>query len=179
MSENSLPPRQGPWERGSLGSHINTRGGCSHHTSGAGLQKFNVHDNGCSIQSVGRRLRAHVANTGGRLLVETSAIGASADIDVYEDRIPETRTICRADNWNLSGKRNNNSMQSASLGTDRIMRVLLVEDDQTIARFIVKGLIQANFAVDHRRDGADGLELALSEPYDAAIIDLIRELRHK
>src|SRR5271170_359250 len=69
------------------------------------------------------------------------------------------------------------------------MRVLLVEDDQTIARFIVKGLTQASFAVDHRRDGADGLDLALSEPYDAAIIDLmlptldglslIRELRHK
>ena len=67
------------------------------------------------------------------------------------------------------------------------MRLLLVEDDQTIARFIVRGLTQASFAVDHRCDGAAGLDLALSEPYDAAIIDLmlptldglclIRELR--
>jgi len=53
------------------------------------------------------------------------------------------------------------------------MRVALVEDDQKIAAFIVKGLQQAGFAVDHAVDGEDGLRLALCEPYDACIIDIM------
>ncbi len=67
------------------------------------------------------------------------------------------------------------------------MRLLLVEDDKTIARFIIQGLKQEGFAVDHAKDGEEGLHLALTEPYDLAIIDLmlpvldglsiIRELR--
>jgi two-component system OmpR family response regulator len=56
------------------------------------------------------------------------------------------------------------------------MRVLVVEDDRKIARFIVKGLTQAGFAVDHRANGHDGLAVALTEPYDAAIIDLMLPL---
>ncbi len=69
------------------------------------------------------------------------------------------------------------------------MRILLVEDDLEIASFILKGLKEAGFAVDHAADGEDGLHLALYEPYDAAIIDimlpkldgltLIEELRRK
>jgi len=50
------------------------------------------------------------------------------------------------------------------------MRILLVEDDLKIASFIVNGLKEAGFAVDHARDGEDGLHLALNEPYDAAVI---------
>jgi len=53
------------------------------------------------------------------------------------------------------------------------MRLLLVEDDPKIASFIEKGLIAAGFAVDMARDGEDGLHLALSEPYDAAIVDIM------
>ena len=53
------------------------------------------------------------------------------------------------------------------------MRILLVEDDGKIASFIVKGLKAEGFAVDHAADGEDGLHLALTEPYDAAIIDLM------
>jgi two-component system OmpR family response regulator len=53
------------------------------------------------------------------------------------------------------------------------MRILLVEDDLKIASFIVKGLEEAGFAMDHAADGEDGLHLALNEPYDAAIIDLM------
>ena len=53
------------------------------------------------------------------------------------------------------------------------MRILLVEDDQKIAAFIIKGLKAAGFAVDHAADGEDGEHLALTEPYDAAIIDLM------
>ncbi len=53
------------------------------------------------------------------------------------------------------------------------MRILLVEDDVKIASFIVKGLKAAGYAVDHALDGEKGLDLALTEPYDAAIIDLM------
>jgi len=51
------------------------------------------------------------------------------------------------------------------------MRILLVEDDSKIASFIVRGFKAEGFAVDHAADGEDGLYLALTEPYDAAIID--------
>jgi two-component system OmpR family response regulator len=53
------------------------------------------------------------------------------------------------------------------------MRILLVEDDQKIASFIIKGLKAEGFAVDHAADGENGLHLALTEPYDAAIIDIM------
>jgi len=53
------------------------------------------------------------------------------------------------------------------------MRVLIVEDDEKIASFIVKGLKQAGFAVDHANNGKDGLHLALIQPYDAAVIDIM------
>ncbi len=53
------------------------------------------------------------------------------------------------------------------------MRILLVEDDPKLARFITKGLKEAGFAVDHCSDGEDGLHMALCEPYDVAIIDIM------
>jgi len=53
------------------------------------------------------------------------------------------------------------------------MRILLVEDDVKIASFVTKGLKQAGYAVDHAKDGEEGLHLALTEPYDAAIIDIM------
>jgi two-component system OmpR family response regulator len=53
------------------------------------------------------------------------------------------------------------------------MRLLLVEDDLRIASFVRKGLEEAGYAVDHATNGEDGLHLALHEPYDVAIIDLM------
>ena len=53
------------------------------------------------------------------------------------------------------------------------MRLLLVEDDVKIAHFITNGLREAGFAVDHAADGEDGLHLALTEPYDVAVVDLM------
>ena len=53
------------------------------------------------------------------------------------------------------------------------MRILLVEDDETIASFIVSGLREAGFAVDQAYDGETGLHRALTESYDAAIIDIM------
>ena len=53
------------------------------------------------------------------------------------------------------------------------MRILVVEDDKKIASLVVKGMEQAGFAVDHAEDGEDALYLALSESYDAAIMDVM------
>ncbi len=53
------------------------------------------------------------------------------------------------------------------------MRTLVVEDDRKIASFVVKGLKQSGFAVDHCADGEAGLLLARSTEYDAAVIDIM------
>jgi two-component system OmpR family response regulator len=53
------------------------------------------------------------------------------------------------------------------------MRLLVVEDDATIASFVAKGLQEAGHAVDVASDGDRGLQLALHEPYDAAVLDLM------
>ena len=69
------------------------------------------------------------------------------------------------------------------------MRILVIEDDPKIASFIVNGLKQSGFAVDHCSDGEDGLARAQAISYDAAVVDImlpkldglsvIRELRTK
>ena len=53
------------------------------------------------------------------------------------------------------------------------MRLLVVEDDAKIASFVVRGLKQAGYAVDHASDGETGLALAESTDYDAAIVDIM------
>jgi two-component system OmpR family response regulator len=53
------------------------------------------------------------------------------------------------------------------------MRALIVEDDQTIAGFVAKGLREAGFVVDVANDGVSGLALARTEPHDIAIVDLM------
>jgi two-component system OmpR family response regulator len=58
-------------------------------------------------------------------------------------------------------------------GSSETMRVLLVEDDSKTASFISKGLKEAGFSVDHSSDGERGLHMALTEPYDAAIVDIM------
>jgi two-component system, OmpR family, response regulator len=53
------------------------------------------------------------------------------------------------------------------------MRVLIVEDDPTIADFVAKGLVEVGYAVDIAADGQRGTELATSANYDAAIVDIM------
>jgi two-component system, OmpR family, response regulator len=53
------------------------------------------------------------------------------------------------------------------------MRVLIVEDDATIADFVAGGLTEAGYAVDIAPDGERGVELASSGTYDAAIVDIM------
>jgi len=53
------------------------------------------------------------------------------------------------------------------------MKILLIEDDRTIADYVAKGLREAGFAVDLARDGLDGLDRGLDGTYDAAIVDIM------
>jgi two-component system, OmpR family, response regulator len=53
------------------------------------------------------------------------------------------------------------------------MRVLVIEDDATIADFIVRGLRQEGFTVEHADDGLEGLRLASAGGYDVAIVDVM------
>jgi two-component system OmpR family response regulator len=51
------------------------------------------------------------------------------------------------------------------------MRVLIIEDDRDVASFLVKGLKEHGYTVDHAGDGQKGLMLATSEDYDVMVID--------
>jgi DNA-binding response OmpR family regulator len=53
------------------------------------------------------------------------------------------------------------------------LRVLLVEDDKNVAFFVTKGLREEGFWVDHVTNGEDGFRLALHEPYDVALVDVM------
>jgi two-component system OmpR family response regulator len=53
------------------------------------------------------------------------------------------------------------------------VRILVVEDDLKIASFVADGLRQAGYVVDHAPDGEIGLDLATTECYDAAVIDIM------
>src|SRR3981081_1635504 len=53
------------------------------------------------------------------------------------------------------------------------MHALLIEDDDTIAEFVARGLREAGFAVDRMADGAAGLEAATHQVYDVSVLDVI------
>ena len=51
------------------------------------------------------------------------------------------------------------------------MRILLIEDDSSVADFITRGFKEAGHAIDHADNGKDGLLMATTESYDVLIID--------
>jgi DNA-binding response OmpR family regulator len=53
------------------------------------------------------------------------------------------------------------------------MRILLVEDEEKVSRFVARGLTAERFAVDVARDGKSGWELAQTYQYDLIILDLL------
>ena len=53
------------------------------------------------------------------------------------------------------------------------MRILLVEDDKQTARFILMGLKQEGYSVNHAENGEDGLHFSEIEDYDLAIVDIM------
>lgn len=53
------------------------------------------------------------------------------------------------------------------------MRGLVVEDDRKIAGFVMNGLKQAGFLMDLATNGEEGLDLALTQSYDLAVVDIM------
>jgi DNA-binding response OmpR family regulator len=53
------------------------------------------------------------------------------------------------------------------------MRLLIVEDDRSLAEALRKGLTQEGHVVDVVHDGAEGLDLAESGVHDAVILDVM------
>ena len=53
------------------------------------------------------------------------------------------------------------------------MRLLVVEDDSRVSSFIQRGLVQEGFSVDVAPDGRDAFHLALHEPYDLIVLDVL------
>jgi two-component system copper resistance phosphate regulon response regulator CusR len=53
------------------------------------------------------------------------------------------------------------------------MRILVVEDEEKVSRFIVRGLTAERFAVDAVLDGTSGLEFATTYDYDLVILDIL------
>ena len=53
------------------------------------------------------------------------------------------------------------------------MRILVVEDVRTVARFIERGLKEERFAVDVAADGEEGLFRAQSNDYDLIVLDVL------
>ena len=53
------------------------------------------------------------------------------------------------------------------------MRILIVEDEQAIATFIIQGLTEAGYAVDLAGDGAEALHWVAIAEYDLIILDVM------
>ena len=53
------------------------------------------------------------------------------------------------------------------------MRILVVEDEKKVARFIQQGLEEEHYAVDVTHDGNQGLEMAESGNYDVIVLDVL------
>jgi two-component system OmpR family response regulator len=51
------------------------------------------------------------------------------------------------------------------------MKILVVEDNERVARFVTRGLREAGHTVEHASNGRDGLFIAASEPYDVIVLD--------
>ncbi|MBU6425885.1 MAG: response regulator [Rhodospirillales bacterium] len=70
------------------------------------------------------------------------------------------------------------------------MRILLIEDDESVAQMVTAGMEEANHEVTHTVDGHDGFKQALDKRFDVMIFDrqlpggvdgaeLLRKLREK
>jgi two-component system, OmpR family, response regulator len=51
------------------------------------------------------------------------------------------------------------------------VKILVVEDNERVARFVTRGLREAGHTVDHAANGRDGLFLAASERFDVIVLD--------
>lgn len=78
---------------------------------------------------------------------------------------------------------------SADVNYNKLMRILIVEDDKKVGGFLKRGLQEEQYAVDVCRNGTDALYMAQLNPYDVIILDIMlpgmdgftvcREMRQK
>lgn len=52
-------------------------------------------------------------------------------------------------------------------------RILIIEDDETLSRGLQDNFRKRGYAVSAAKDGADGLKLALAEPTDVILLDIM------
>lgn len=53
------------------------------------------------------------------------------------------------------------------------MKILIVEDEIKTSEYLKQGLGEAGFTVDVIHDGVGGMEMAMTEPYDLIILDVM------
>ncbi len=53
------------------------------------------------------------------------------------------------------------------------MRILVVEDDSGISRFIHQGLSEAGYAIDLASNGREGVDFAMAADYDVIVLDVL------
>ena len=58
------------------------------------------------------------------------------------------------------------------------MRILLVEDEVDLAEAVRRGLANAGFVVDVAHDGVTGAWMAVQNPYDVAVLDIMLPGKH-
>ncbi len=58
------------------------------------------------------------------------------------------------------------------------MRILVIEDEPEFARTLAKAIEESGMAAEVAHDGETGLDLALSFPWDAIVLDLLLPRRH-
>ena len=57
------------------------------------------------------------------------------------------------------------------VGHSRWVRILLIEDDLEAAQYVMKGLGESGYVVDHAEDGPRGLVMATTDPYEVLVVD--------
>ena len=53
------------------------------------------------------------------------------------------------------------------------MKILLIEDDQKTAEFILRALHDAGYETEHAADGVSGLDCAMQKDFDCAVVDIM------
>jgi len=53
------------------------------------------------------------------------------------------------------------------------VKILLIEDDRSISRFIAKGLREKGYVIDVSHEGEEGLHLILNQAYDLIVLDIL------
>jgi len=53
------------------------------------------------------------------------------------------------------------------------MKILVIEDDRQTREFVVRGLQEAGYVTAAAPNGDEGLEMALLEPFDVAVVDVM------